>query len=111
LLQSGDAWQQALAVLRAQGEEAPVFERVYVEAMRRLEALAAQDHVRWYDQMRIILSWGLWRRPRAERQTLLAAAQATRWTPGAAKACRHRSACASEAAAWSRRLFARSISR
>jgi hypothetical protein len=77
LLQSGDAWQQALAVLRAQREEAPVFERVYVEAMRRLEALAAQDHLRWYDLMRIILSWGLWRRPRAERQTLLAAAQAT----------------------------------
>jgi len=76
LLQSGDAWQQVLAVLRAQAEEAPVFERVYVEAMRRLEELAAQNHVRWYDLMRIILTWGLWRRPRDERQALLAAAQA-----------------------------------
>jgi hypothetical protein len=39
--------------------------------------LAAQGHVRWYDLMRIVLSWGLWRRPRAERQASLAAAQAT----------------------------------
>jgi len=39
--------------------------------------LAAQNHVRWYDLMRIILCWGLWRRPGAERQVLLAAAQAT----------------------------------
>jgi hypothetical protein len=77
LLQSGDAWQEVLAVLRAQGEEAPVFEKVYVEAIQRLEAIAGQDHVRWYDLMRIILSWGLWRRPREERQVLLAAAQPT----------------------------------
>jgi hypothetical protein len=77
LLQSGDAWQQALAVLRAQGDEAAAFERVYVEAMRRLETLAGQDHVRWYDLMRIILSWALWRRPRGEREALLAAARAT----------------------------------
>jgi hypothetical protein len=77
LLQSGDEWQQVLAVLRAQSEEAPAFERVYVEAMRRLEGLAGQNHVRWYDLMRIILTWGLWRRPRGERPALLAAAQAT----------------------------------
>ena len=68
LLRSGDAWQQVLAVLRAQGEEAPVFEKVYVESIQRLEAIAGQDHVRWYDLMRIILSWGLWRRPREERR-------------------------------------------
>jgi hypothetical protein len=76
LLSSGEAWQQALAVLRAQGEEAAAFERVYVEALRRLAPLAGQDHVRWYDLMRIILSWALWRRPGPERQPLLAAAQA-----------------------------------
>ncbi len=77
LLASGDAWQETLAVLRAQGEEAAAFERVHVEAMRRLAPLASQDHVRWYDLMRIILSWALSRRPGAERQTLLAAAQVT----------------------------------
>jgi hypothetical protein len=59
-----------------QGEEAAAFERVYVEAMRRLAPLAAQDHVRWYDLMRIILSWGMWRRPETEREMLLAAARA-----------------------------------
>jgi hypothetical protein len=37
--------------------------------------LAAQDHVRWYDLMRIILSWAMWRRPGPERPALVAAAQ------------------------------------
>jgi hypothetical protein len=76
LLESGDAWQQMLAVLRAQNAEPAAFERVFTEATRRLEGLGGQDHVRWYDLMRIVLSGGLWRRPRAEQQTLLAAAQA-----------------------------------
>jgi hypothetical protein len=76
LLASGDAWQQALAVLRAQGEAQPEFERVYVEALRRLEGLADQDPVRWYDLLRIILSWGLSRRGPEERQALRAAAVA-----------------------------------
>src|SRR6058998_40761 len=48
LLESGDEWQEMLAVLRAQGEDAAGFERVFAEAIRRLEGLAAQDHVRWY---------------------------------------------------------------
>jgi len=76
LLSSGDAWQAALAVLRAQGEETGTFERVYVQALRQLGPLAAQDQVRWYDLMRIILSWALWRRPVSERPILLATAQA-----------------------------------
>ncbi len=77
LLESGDAWQQTLAVLRAQGQDTAAFEQVFAEALRRLEVLASQDHVRWYDLMRIILTWALWRRPPAERQTLLTAAQTT----------------------------------
>jgi predicted transposase YdaD len=77
LLASGEAWQQTLAVLRMHGTEAQAFERVYVEALQRLEPLAEQDHVRWFDLMRIIVTWALTRRPRAERETLLSAAQAT----------------------------------
>jgi hypothetical protein len=76
LLESGDAWQQVLAVLRAEGDEAVAFERVYVEALRRLEALAGRDHVRWCDLMRIILSWGIARRPPEERPALEAAERA-----------------------------------
>jgi hypothetical protein len=75
LLQSGDEWQQTLAVLRAQDDDTAVFERVFVEAMRRLEALAGKDRVRWYDLMRIILSWAMGRRPRQEQGALLAAAR------------------------------------
>jgi len=86
LLSSGDAWQETLAVLRVQGEEAAAFERVYVEAMRRLAPLAAQDHVRWYDLMRIILSrfatWSAWR-PRTSKRgaTSKSSAAANRRSP------------------------------
>jgi hypothetical protein len=76
LLASGDEWQQMLAVLRAQGEARPAFERIYVEALRRLGRLADQDPVRWYDLLRTILSWGLWRRHPEERAALRAAAVA-----------------------------------
>jgi hypothetical protein len=76
LLASGDAWQEMLAVLRVQSAEAAAFERIYIEALRRLEPLAGQDHVRWHELLKIILSWGLWRRPRQEREALLAAARA-----------------------------------
>ncbi|HZU39381.1 MAG TPA: Rpn family recombination-promoting nuclease/putative transposase [Gemmataceae bacterium] len=77
LLASGDAWQETLAVIRAQGTDAATFERIYVEALRRLAPVAAHDRVRWYDLVRAIVSWALWRRPGPERQNLLAAAQAT----------------------------------
>src|SRR5579884_381384 len=77
LLASGEAWQEVLAVIRAQGADPPTFERIYVEALRRLAPVAAHDRVRWYDLVRAIVSWALWRRPGPERQTLLAAAQAT----------------------------------
>jgi hypothetical protein len=41
LLASGDAWQQVLAVLRAQGEEPAAFARVYAETLRGLEGAGA----------------------------------------------------------------------
>src|SRR5258708_2460083 len=34
-------------------------------------------HMRWYDVMRIMLTWAVWRRPAAERTPLLSAAQAS----------------------------------
>jgi hypothetical protein len=76
LLASGDEWQQVLAVLRATGEPRPVFERVYAEALQRLGRLASQDEPRWYDLLRTVLSWSLWRRRREEHAALRAAAVA-----------------------------------
>lgn len=75
LLNSGEEWLQMLAVLRVQGEEAATFARVFTEALHQLEGLHGRDHVRWYDLMRIVLTWAMWRRPTLERETLLAAAQ------------------------------------
>jgi hypothetical protein len=75
LLDTGEEWLQTLAVIRAQAETAENFERVYREALRRLEGLVGRDHARWYDLLRMLLTWALWRRPAGERPNLLAAAQ------------------------------------
>jgi hypothetical protein len=75
LLASTSEWLQALAVIRAEDAGAEEFRAVYNEAVRRLSALAGRDRVRWYDLLRIVLTWVLWRRPETEQQPLLQAAQ------------------------------------
>src|SRR5262249_11963518 len=45
LLQSGQEWLQTLAVIRAEDEEPAAFKTVFVDALRRLEALYGRDHV------------------------------------------------------------------
>src|SRR5262249_15972149 len=77
LLQSGLEWLQALAVIRAQNLDAAGFEAVYSEALRCLERVAAQDEPRWYDLLRIVLTWAYWRRPGGERDHRLALAPST----------------------------------
>jgi hypothetical protein len=71
LLSSGEAWLQMLAVLRAQGEGPEGFAAVFTEAVQRLSSLHGSDHVRWYDLMRILLTWAGSRRPQVERARLL----------------------------------------
>ena len=56
LLESGDGWLQALAVIRAQFAAAPEFEAIYSEVQRRLQGLSVQDRVRWYDLQRIVIT-------------------------------------------------------
>jgi hypothetical protein len=77
LLASGKEWLQVLAVLRAQEGTGEVFEAVFKEALSRLQTLHGSDRVRWYDLLRIVLTWALYRRPPQERDMLLAAAQAS----------------------------------
>jgi len=76
LLQTSAEWLQTLAVIRVQNEEPETFAAVFGAAVQRLAELHGRDHVRWYDLMRIVLTYALWRRPEQERSALLAAAQA-----------------------------------
>jgi hypothetical protein len=66
-----------LAVLRAQEGAGEAFEAVFKETLSRLQGLHGRNRVRWYDLLRIVLTWALYRRPLQERDTLLAAAQAS----------------------------------
>jgi hypothetical protein len=77
LLNSGTEWLQTLAVIRAEGADAAEFRAVYSEAMRRLQDLHGRDKVRWYDLMRIVLTWAFWRRPQNERAELRQEAEAS----------------------------------
>ena len=64
-------------MIRAQGEDAAAFQGVFAEALQRLQAVAGRDRVQWYDLLRVVLTWAMWRRPPTERETLLAAVQAS----------------------------------
>jgi hypothetical protein len=77
LLDTAEEWLQALAVVRVEDADAASFRAVFTEALRRLEALHGRDRVRWYDLLRMVLTWALWRRPRSEREDLRASAQAS----------------------------------
>jgi hypothetical protein len=66
LLQSADAWWQAMAVVRAEWSDATEFTRVLAEALRHLEPQAQDDRVGWQQLVKTMLYWGLFRRPRSE---------------------------------------------
>jgi predicted transposase YdaD len=77
LLASGNEWLQALAVIRAQEEDAAAFAAVFQQAVQALQPLLGRDHPRWYDLLRLLLTWVYWRRPRAERRNLINAVLAS----------------------------------
>jgi hypothetical protein len=81
LLDSGAEWLQMLAVMRATDADAPEFQRVYGEAMRRFQAVHPLDAPRWTLLAQVVMDWGHWRRPAAERAALLAEAVASQTNP------------------------------
>jgi hypothetical protein len=64
-------------LVRADDTEAEAFRAVLEQVLRRLEDLADRDQVRWYELVRFSLVWALYRRPRPEREQLVATAQAS----------------------------------
>ena len=60
LLNSNDAFLQVLAVIRLEEAEQAEFEQVFRDAILRLEALHGKDNVRWYDLMRMLMTWATW---------------------------------------------------
>lgn len=78
LVASAGEWLAALAVVRAEGEkDAAAFQAVYAAVLERLQHLSESDPVRWHGLVRFVLSWALRRRPSAETEALLAAAQSS----------------------------------
>jgi hypothetical protein len=70
LLSSAEAWLQALAVVRTEGEELATFQGVLRRVLPRLERLCGQQRIRALDLLWFVLSWALRRRPRRERKEL-----------------------------------------
>lgn len=71
LVQSSDAWWQAMAVVRAEWLNAEEFAAVLAEAIRRLEGWGQRDRVGWQQLVRLVLYWGLFRRPTEEHAEIL----------------------------------------
>jgi Putative transposase, YhgA-like len=66
LLRAGEAWWQALAVVRAQRADRQDFLEVLHQALAGMEPLGLQAHDRWHQLLRLVLFWGLVRRPESE---------------------------------------------
>jgi hypothetical protein len=77
LLSAAGDWLRALAVVRAEQDDAEAFLGVFAEVLRRLESLSATDKLRWHDLVWFVLSWALRRRPRQERVQLFDVARAS----------------------------------
>jgi hypothetical protein len=70
LLLETSQWLRALAVVRAEKQPRRTFQAVFTEALRGLQALAHDEHVRWEDLAGFVLSWALKRRPPEEREAI-----------------------------------------
>jgi hypothetical protein len=77
LLAASSEWLKTLAVIRAVDRDAHDFFAIFRQAVHDIAGLAGADAVRWYDLMRVILTWGLWRRPEPERTALVEEAKAS----------------------------------
>ena len=77
LRQAEGEWLWAMAVVRAEREGMADFRAVAEEVYHRLAPLKAIDPVRWHDLIWFVLSWSIRRRPKEERQDLIALAAAS----------------------------------
>jgi Putative transposase, YhgA-like len=76
-LLQGEAWWQAMAVVRAERADTGEFTGVLQEALRRLQDWAQQDRVDWQQLVKLVLHWALFRRPRREHAALLTMVRAS----------------------------------
>lgn len=69
-LLAGGPWMQLMTLMRVSGEEQAELERIFTAAVRRVNLIRDTDHVRWYDLLRMLLTYATWRRSRGEREAL-----------------------------------------
>jgi hypothetical protein len=81
LRQASGAFVQALAVLRSDRDDLTTFLETWRRVTQGWEALHDSEPIRWYDLMRFVIAWALWRRPQHEREQVRAAIQASQPDP------------------------------
>jgi hypothetical protein len=72
LLNRGEGWRNLLAVIRQELADETDFRRVYLAAIRRMEALHASNRPRWQELLEALLTWSYANRPTAEHAALQA---------------------------------------
>ncbi len=75
LLDSREAFWQALAVARSSQAPPDEFLAVVRQIFERLAPLGQQQNVYWHELLRMVLGWSLYRRPPREHPTLIQAAR------------------------------------
>jgi hypothetical protein len=82
LLAMAGSFLKALAVVRAERSDAATFREVFAAVAGQLEELHDRDRMRWYELLRLVLSWGLYRRPASEKDDLVGVARASQQSAG-----------------------------
>ena len=75
LVSSDNNWLQMMAVLRSEDGDRASFQDIFTRASEQIKKIKGADEVRWYELMRILLTWVYWRRPEAEQSALVAIAE------------------------------------
>jgi predicted transposase YdaD len=70
LLEGAGDWLRSLALVRAEQDETEQFLAVFERFLKKLDALADVDRMRWHDLVHFGLSWALRRRPAEENQSI-----------------------------------------
>ena len=70
MLEQTSDWLKALAIVRAEQDDAETFQRLFDEVLRGLETVRSASPMRWHGLVQFVLSWAFRRRPRHETEQL-----------------------------------------
>ncbi len=68
-------WMQLMTMMRVSGKEQAELQTFFTAAIRKVNVIRETEHGRWYELLRMMLAFTIWRRPAGERDSLIQIAE------------------------------------